>query len=207
MDGVHDLGGMEGFGPVVVEADEPVFHAEWERRAFGMTMTTFMRGLSSGGEFRHSIERMDAVHYLTTRYYEHWFTGILTRFVETGFVSLDEVEARSGGAVPLSRPVWSGIASETGSSGTGAGPPQSGPFVVGDRVRVCTVDTRGHTRCPRYARGRPGTVVRVDPAASVPDVEAHSEARAREPVYCVRLDGAPGTSVHVDLWQSYLERA
>jgi nitrile hydratase len=196
MDGVHDLGGMDGFGPVIVEADEPVFHADWERRSFGITMLTFTKGLSNGGEFRHSIERMDPVHYLTSRYYEHWFTGVATRFVETGFLARDEVDA------PLSRPVSSGPAPEPDADPLG-----SGRFVVGDRVRVRLIDTHGHTRCPRYARGRMGTVVRVDPPASVPDVEAHGTERVLEPVYCVRLEGERGTSVHVDLWQRYLERS
>jgi nitrile hydratase len=75
VDGIHDLGGMDGFGPVRIERGEPVFHHGWERRALGVAMSAFAMGLSNGGEFRHSIERMDPIHYLGSSYYEHWITG------------------------------------------------------------------------------------------------------------------------------------
>ena len=203
MDGIHDLGGREGFGTPEVELDEPVFHHDWERRACGLTFCAFGLGVANGGQFRHSIERMDATHYLTSRYYEHWLTGIATRLVETGKVTVAELEARAGGRFPLSRPVaaW-GVASL----------PPVASFAVGDAVRVREVHTRGHTRCPLYVRGRRGTVVRVDDAASVPDVEAHADERVLEPIYSVRFESrelwgpdAERAEVHVDLWQRYLE--
>ena len=203
MDGIHDLGEMEGFGPVDVEPDEPVFHAAWERTAFGLTMASFMSGLSNGGEFRHSIERMDAAHYLTSRYYEHWFTGTATRYVETGVVPLDELESRAGGSFPLSRPVLCGSAPRGPETRT------ERTWAVGDRVRVRDVDTRGHTRCPRYVRGRVGIVVRADGPSSLPDVEAHSPERRMERQYCVAFPARDddGATVHVDLFESYLEDA
>jgi nitrile hydratase len=204
VDGIHDLGGMEGFGPPVVEADEPVFHFEWERRALGITFGTFAIGLSNGGQFRHSIERMDPGHYLATRYYEHWFTGVATRLVETGRMTLDELEARAGGRVPLSRPV--------AQTGIEVLPPTPG-IAIGDQVRVRHVSTRGHTRCPQYVRGRRGVVVRVDGESSLPDMEAHFDERRIEPICSVRFtarelwgDGAEDALVHVDLWSSYLEK-
>jgi nitrile hydratase subunit beta len=202
MDGVHDLGGKEGHGPVEAEADEPVFHHDWERRAWGVTMGTFALGINNGGQFRHSIERMDPVHYLTSRYYEHWITGVTTRLLETGTVARDELEARAGGAVPVSRPV----AAEPDEQP----PAPATAFAVGDRVRVRQWHPRGHTRCPQYVRGKPGTVVRVDRAASLPDLEAHTDDRRSEPICCVRFEagdlwGRPGDAVHVDLWSSYLE--
>jgi nitrile hydratase len=208
MDGIHDLGGREGFGPVAVEADEPVFHHGWERRVWGVTMATFVLGVSNGGQFRHSIERMDPVHYLTSRYYEHWLTGVATRLVETGRIALDELEARAGGAVPLSRP-----------EAPSAVVAPSGDVAVGDRVRVRAWHPRGHTRCPQYVRGKVGTVVRHDPPTSLPDLEAHGDERRAEPQACVRFEaaelwgepaggaGGTGDAVHVDLWTSYLERA
>ena len=211
MDGIHDLGGREGFGPVEAEVDEPVFHHEWERRAWGVTMATFVLGVSNGGQFRHSIERMDPVHYLTSRYFEHWATGVATRLVETGRVDVDELEARAGGAVPRSRPE---VVED------GEAPPPASPGAtptVGDRVRVRTWHPRGHTRCPQYVRGKVGTVVRLDPPASLPDLEAHGDERRIEPQVCVRFDAAdlwgsggggvgdPPDAVHVDLWVSYLE--
>jgi nitrile hydratase len=205
VDGIHDLGGLEGFGPPLVEPDEPVFHHEWERRACGMTFASFRLGLSNGGQFRHSIERMDAQHYLDTRYYEHWLTGLATRLVENGVVTVDELEARAGGAFPLSRAV--------ASDGVSV-PPARPSLAVGDVVRVRRISTRGHTRCPGYVRGRIGTVVRIDVLASLPDLEAHSDERRVEPTVCVRFDarelcgdGAEDAVVHVDLWSSYLEAA
>src|SRR5437868_2107765 len=89
---------MQGFGPVEVEPDEPVFHEPWERRMFGLASAVFASGLANGGEFRHSIERMDPAHYLGSSYYEHWLTGIATLVVEKGVVSRDEL-----GSFPLSR--------------------------------------------------------------------------------------------------------
>ena len=202
MDGMHDLGGREGFGPVLAEVDEPVFHADWERRAWGLTMCTFVAGLSNGGQFRHAIERMDGVHYLTSPYYEHWITGVASRAVEDGIVDRAELEERVGGGFPLSRAEVGDVATPTPSSS----------FAVGDRVRVRDVQTRGHTRCPAYVRRRAGRVVRVDPPSSLPDLEAHGDERRVEPVYSVRFEptelwGGGDGAVHVDLWQSYLERA
>lgn len=212
MDGIHDLGGRDGFGPVVVEPDEPVFHFEWERRAWGVSLATFVLGLHNGGQFRHAIERMDPVHYLTSRYYEHWITGLATRLVEIGMVDGGELEGRAGGAVPLSNPV---VAPPVLDRGADIDEPR---FAIGDRVRVRAVSHRGHTRAPQYVRGRGGTVVRIDGSHNVPDVEAHTpDGRARrEPLYCVRFDAAElwgdddasaGASIFVDLWESYLEGA
>jgi nitrile hydratase len=206
MDGIHDLGGKEGYGPVLVELDEPVFHHDWERRAWGVSMGTFVLRLWNGGRFRHAIERMDPVHYLTSRYYEHWATAVATGLVELGTVSLDDLEARAGGRVPLSVAV---VAVD------GEQPPASSrEFAVGDRVRVRSWHPRGHTRCPQYVRGKVGTVVRLDPPAPLPDLEAHTDERRREPICCVRFEAAdlwgasrPDDAVHVDLWSSYLEAA
>jgi nitrile hydratase beta subunit len=206
VDGIHDLGGMQGFGPIEVEADEPVFHTDWERRALGCTFTGFVLGAANGGQFRHSIERMDPAHYLGSSYYEHWLTGTATRLVETGRLTVDELEERAGGRFPLSRPAIA--APEDDRSGTVAEP----SFEVGRRVRVHDRHPFGHTRCPGYVRGKTGTVVRFDGVYSVPDVEAHSDARRTEPTYCVRFDPVElwgdeqgGDTVHVDLWESYLE--
>jgi nitrile hydratase subunit beta len=205
VDGIRDLGGMDGFGAVEVEPDEPVFHADWERRTWGLSMGTFAAGLMNGGEFRHAIERMDPAQYLSSSYYEHWLTGVATRLVEAGVVDRDDLDARAGGRFPLSGPVTGTAWSAATATGSG--------FAVGDRVRVRDVTTRGHTRCPRYVRRRIGEVVRVDPASSLPDVEAHSPERISEPVYSVRFTlaelwgGSEVDLVHVDLWQSYLEAA
>jgi len=163
---------------------------------------------ASGGEFRHSIERMEPGHYLTSSYYEHWLTAAATLAVEHGLVAHSDLEERAGGRFPLSGPV---IAPPVLDIGPDVGEPR---FGVGDRVRVREWHPPGHTRCPRYVRGKAGVVVRVDHTHSVPDIEAHGTARRYEPTYSVRFgaadlwrDGQHGVSVHVDLWDSYLERS
>src|SRR4051794_38803988 len=176
VDGIHDLGGMDGFGPVDVEPDEPVFHERWERQACGVTFATFAMGVSNGGQFRHSIERMDPAHYLASSYYEHWITGVATRLVETGRLTIEEMEARAGGQIPMSRPVHPDAA-ELLDVVAGA---SDARFMVDDRVRVRDVHPFGHTRCPNYVRGKTGMVVRVDGSFPVPDVEAHFEDRCSE---------------------------
>jgi len=206
MDGVHDLGGMDGFGPVEVEANEPVFHAAWERVVFAIAAAVSVRRVSNIDAFRHAIERMDPAHYLGSSYYEHWLTGAATLLVEHGVVTRDELEAKSGGAFPLSRPVRSTAAPARPSSAE----PR---FAVGSAVRVRSMHPLGHTRCPRYVRGKRGVVVRVDGLFPLPDVAAHSDQPCSEASYSVRFaarelwgDQAGGAeAVHVDLWESYLE--
>jgi nitrile hydratase beta subunit len=207
VDGIHDLGGMQGFGAVEHSATEPAFHHEWEAVARALLMRVADAGEASGGEFRHSIERMEPGHYLNSGYYEHWLTAAATLAAEHGLVTEADLEGRAGGRFPLSLPVRAPQLQD-------AGPDVDEPrFRPGDLVRVREWHPLGHTRCPRYVRGKTGTVVRTDGIYSVPDVEAHGTARRHEPTYSVRFDatelwqnGQRGVSVHVDLWDSYLER-
>lgn len=206
VDGVHDVGGLDGFGPVEPERDEPVFHEDWERRVFRANAAVVMAGLANGGTFRHSIERMEPAHYLASPYYEHWLTGLATLLVEGGVVDAAELDRRAGGRFPRSRPNR-GVAPEAGLD-------RAEPrYPVGAHVRVREWHPSGHTRAPRYAQGKLGVVVRHDGAFSVPDVEAHSDATRTEPTYSVRFTarelwgegGGTGDVVHVDLWESYLD--
>ena len=103
VDGVHDLGGMEDFGPVIVEPTEPVFHAGWEGRVFAIGGILSVQGLTSTNDVRHAIERMDPAHYLGSPYFEHWLTAFATLLVERGVLTRAQLEARSGGPFPLSR--------------------------------------------------------------------------------------------------------
>jgi nitrile hydratase len=93
MNGIHDLGGMHGHGPVAPEADEPVFHAPWERRAFAVMLAVFASGLYNVDEFRHAIERMDPADYLRSSYYEHWLHALETLLVEKGAIGASELSA------------------------------------------------------------------------------------------------------------------
>jgi nitrile hydratase len=204
--GVHDLGGQQGFGPVAVEQDEPVWHDAWEGRMFALMGAVGMQGWLGGPTFRHGIERMDPGHYLTSSYYEHWFTSVATLLVEQGRIDRDALEHRAGGVVPLSLALT-------------ADPTQVDPEPVaprlrpGDRVRVRRLGFPGHTRCPGFVMGRAGTVVRDDGPANVPEVEGHLGELVQEHVYSVRFAATelwPESTddqavVHVDLYERYLD--
>jgi nitrile hydratase subunit beta len=209
MDGIHDLGGMGGFGPVEIERDEPKFHEPWEARAFALNNLGIVRiAAYNVHEYRHAVERMDPAHYLAASYYERWFTGVASLLVEKGIVTRAELEHRAGGPFPLSHPP-----SEV--SAAPAPEPGAPRFTAGDWLRVKDRHPRGHTRAPRYVRGRRGQVLRVSRRFELPDLAGHALPAPQEPTYHVEFaarelwgDGAePRESVIVDLWESYLEPA
>src|SRR3954464_4490390 len=137
---VHDLGGADGHGAVDIEPDEPTFHADWERRMFGMTATVMTQGRVNGSEFRHAIERMDRDWYLGSSYYEHWLTALATLLVEKGDVAREELEAHGAGAPA----VREGRRRGGGAGGArGAGVPARAP---GRRGRAATRGRRGAIR-------------------------------------------------------------
>jgi nitrile hydratase len=208
MDGIYDLGGVSGFGPVEVERDEPVFHEAWEMLGYGLGgLGLDVLRVFNMDEIRHAIERIEPRQYLGSSYYDRIVTGVATLFVEKGVVTQAELEARAGGRFPLAGPI-ADRASEVG-------PAAPERFTVGDAVVVRDLHRAGHTRAPRYVRGKRGVVVRVAPAFSLPDVAAHGSARREEPTYHVRFEASElwgetaerNATVVVDLWQHYLERA
>jgi nitrile hydratase beta subunit len=211
MDGIHDLGGMSGFGPVEVEPDEPTFHRRWEARAFALNALG-IRVLAAYNvhEYRHAVERMAPAHYLAASYYERWLTGIATLLVEKGVVSRAELEAGAGGRFPLSQP-----AAEVKPDGVATVTAAEPRFALGDRVAVRDFRPAGHTRAPRYVRGKRGVVVGVGRAFELPDLAGHALPAPVETTYRVEFparelwaDAAEaGASVVVDLWSSYLELA
>jgi nitrile hydratase len=206
MDGIHDLGGLHGFGAVEVERDEPVFHERWEARAFAMNALGIaaLRAYNVD-EYRHAVERMEPAHYLAASYYERVLTAVATLLVEKGVVTREELEARAGGPFPLARPA----APPT----TDAPPREQARFAVGDVVVVRDIHPAGHTRVPRYVRGKRGVVVHVAPRFSFPDAAAHGLPRRDEHTYHVRFEASAvwadaaeqNAPVIVDLWDSYLE--
>jgi nitrile hydratase len=194
---------MAGFGPVVVEPDEPVFHEPWERRACRLTMAAMISGHLSG-RFRHAIERMEPAWYLASPYYEHWMVAAATGLVEAGAITRQELDGRLGTSFPLAGSIRAPRLAEPGASS------DAHRFAVGGRVRVREWHPLGHTRAPRYVQGKRGVVVRLDGVFSLPDVEYHCDDKRLEPTYSVRFEadelwGGPGDPVHVDLWESYLE--
>lgn len=203
MDGIHDLGGVQGFGPVEVEDDEPVFHNDWERGAYRLSVAAMLAG-HLNGRFRHAIERMDPTWYLASPYYEHWLTATATGLVEGGLITQEELDERLGAPYPVARPMRAPRLHGPGPSVL------AHRHSVGDAVRVREWHPVGHTRAPRYVQGKRGVVVRLYGVFSLPDVEYHCDGVRLEPTYCIRFEacdlwGAPGDPVHVDLWESYLE--
>ena len=216
MNGGHDLGGMHGFGPVAAEPDEPVFHHEWERRAFAITLACGLLGRWNLDMARHARERIPPPRYLGASYYEIWFEGLRTLLVEQGLLSADELETgRSAEASAGDRRVPGpdavpGILERGGSARADEVPAR---FRVGERVRVRNRHPLGHTRAPRYVRGRAGTIERRHGTYVFPDAHAHGEGPRPQPLYSVRFDGTElwgkdgdaGSVVYVDLWEGYLE--
>ena len=208
VDGVHDLGGLDGFGTVEHTDSEPMFAEDWERRTFRMVIGAIGSLGGPGGKFRHSIERMDPAHYLSSPYYEHWLTGVTTLAVEAGLTTPEELDRRAGGHFPLSRPDRGVLPADLVSRTT----PR---FAIGDTVRVRERHPPGHTRAPRYAQGKHGTIARVDEPAEIDDIEAHGGGSVTDPLYSVRFTsrelwgeaGTDGDFVHIDLFERYLQEA
>ena len=222
MDGVHDLGGMQGFGPVEREENEPTFHAAWEAAVLAMARAGGARGLFNIDEFRHGIERMAPAHYLRAAYYEKWLDGITRVLVEKGLVGAEELAARRAffeqqPDAPATAAL-SGPLPARGASQPGWAPDvirESGPaprFAPGDAVVTRAMHPRGHTRLPRYARGKGGVVHRCHGIHVFPDTNAHGQGEQPQPLYSVRFDARelwgesaePNQAVHIDLWESYL---
>jgi len=204
MDGIHDLGGRQGFGPVRRSEDAPVFHAEWEKRANALLALAVKHGFLNMDEYRHAIERMEPRQYLSAGYYERSLTGLLTLLVEKDVLAPEELERLAGGPVPLSRPSAPGRPNA----------PQRERFRPGDRVHVKEEFVPGHIRMPAYIRGKTGVVVSESPAYPFPDAHAHGVEAADEPTYDVQFraqdlwpNDADPALVHVSVFQSYLERS
>jgi nitrile hydratase len=216
MDGIHDLGGMHGFGPVQVEEDEPLFHAAWEGRVVGMFALLLLRGYFNLDAFRHGIETMDPGHYLRASYFERWRTSIEKNLIRAGVITADELDARartlrsSRRARPKSAPAVPPAPPRVGFVREVERAPR---FQTGQRVRTRNLHPAGHTRLPRYARGKRGAVAAVYPAFVFPDSNAHGLGEDPQYLYNVRFDAAelwgdaaePEASVCVDLFESYLE--
>jgi nitrile hydratase len=204
MDGIHDLGGKQGYGPVQYTLNATAFHSPWEVRVNAMYAHAVRRGIFNMDEYRHAIERMDPRHYLTASYFERSLTGFATLLVEKGVLTREELERGANGTFPLSSPSASG-------RGNAA---QREHFKPGDRVRVKLDFVPGHIRLPAYVRGKIGTVVGESPPYPFPDAHAHGIQAEDEPTYDVRFhaedlwpNGCDPALVHVGVFQSYLERA
>lgn len=219
MNGVHDMGGMHGFGPVGREAAEPVFHHDWERIALAMSVDGIATGQWSTDEFRQTRERVDPATYLASSYYELWMEALEQLLIEKGIATPEEIERRQA----IFRETPDGTP-DAGFAGEPAPPLPRGPlwqfrrlltepprFTVGDAVRTDNRQPRGHTRLPRYARRKRGAIAGYHGAFDLADAAAGGEERP-EHLYSVRFeaseiwgpDAEPHGAIYLDAWESYL---
>ncbi|MDA0179982.1 nitrile hydratase subunit beta [Solirubrobacter phytolaccae] len=202
MNGAHDMGGVHGFGPVVAEVDEPLFHAEWEKRVLGLVLA-----LGAGGKWNIDISRFarenrPPAEYLSLSYYEIWLAGLERLLEERGrptrVLAAADVPATLARGGPVDRE-----------------PTHEARFAVGDAVVTKNLNPHGHTRLPRYARGKHGVIERVHGFHVFPDVNSTGTGEDPQWLYLVRFsgselfgpDGDPGSSVSIDAFEPYLEPA
>jgi nitrile hydratase len=211
------LGGLTGFGPVGQEQDEPVFHADWERRIFALNMAS-LAFLGPVDRARHAIERMSSFDYLTTSYYEHWIAAILTMAKDLGYLTDQEIESgRVGHTKPLPHPAPSAAMIEglvRGGMPANRDDVHTRPaFGVGATVRARHIEIAGHTRLARYVRGKVGVVTALHGCHVFPDTVAHDRGEHAQPLYTVRFEARElwgdnvdrRDCVYIDLWEAYLE--
>jgi nitrile hydratase len=209
---INDVGGLTGFGPVP-DRDEPSpFPQEWNRTICGLVMAYSATGRATEATIRDAVDRMAPADYLQASPWERWVVGLTAIAVEHGVVTSEELVARAGGPVPVSTP-REDVPPDHEVLRSGATLEQV--FEPGARVRVREWHPHGHTRCPRYAQGRTGVVVRRNTPHALPDLEVATGEQRLEPTYCVRFtarelwgEGASDNeSVHLDLYASYLVEA
>lgn len=218
MNGPQDLGGMMGFGPVAPEADEPIFHADWEARALGVTLAAGALGTWSLDESRWSRESLPPAVYYSSTYYEIWTRALENQLVKHGLITPEELAA---GTADVQAPHPAQLTPELVTPSLGRGKPTDRAldtpprFMPGQRVRARNIHPKGHVRLPRYLRGHTG-VIEADHGGHVfPDTSAHGLGEQPQRLYTVVFDGAavwgegcePGLTISADLWESYLERA
>jgi nitrile hydratase subunit beta len=217
MNGVHDLGGMHGFGPIVRDPNEPLFRTAWEEHVHTIGELLFDRRTFTVDAFRYGIERMDPAHYLRAPYFERWLASIESNLIQEGFLTGDELNARTEHfrqhpEAPL--PPGGDTAPMPEAREESATPPLPvSRFAVGDVVVTRNVHPLGHTRLPRYARGKRGIIQRLHGPQIFPDTNAVGLGERPQPLYTVRFEARelwgesaePRQTVSLDVWESYLE--
>jgi nitrile hydratase len=228
MNGVHDMGGMHGLGPVVPEKDEPVFHHEWERRAFALTVATGFLGKWNLDMGRFAREQMPPAEYLATSYYEHWLWGLEKLLADKGLVTRAEIDARvtgrSSAPGPAARPAPEGLRVLHASNvervlrhGRNARVDAQVPprFRQGEHVVTRNINPPGHTRLPRYARAKRGVIAEDHGVWVFPD--AHAAEEGPRPQHCYSVcfmareiwgpQAAERDRIYIDLFDDYLDPA
>jgi nitrile hydratase subunit beta len=217
MDGIADMGGTQGWGPVKRPGDEPVFGEQWEGRAFALGVLSMRTSGTNLDSFRHALERQTPLDYLADGYYGRWCHAAETLLVDSSIIAPGAVDARARNlrGENVQEPAWPEpnkpdyAPTAVGSLRTVRDPPS---FAVGDRVRAKDIHPIKHTRLPRYVRGRQGVIDGVEPSALLPDTNATFEGENAQHVYSVRFDShelwgpqAEDFTLHIDIWESHLE--
>jgi nitrile hydratase subunit beta len=219
MNSVHDMGGMHGMGPIQYEKNEPVFHEPWEARIFALSRAMSAWRNWSIDASRHAVERIPAPEYLRMSYYEQRLHSLVDLMIKSGLVTRAEVE--NGQPGPDSPRVTPALTSGAVPGMLAKGKPTSrdvqivARFKVGQRVRARNMHPAGHTRLPRYARGKLGTILLDHGVHVFPDTNAHSLGENPQHLYSVRfaareLWGEQASSrdaVYLDMWEDYIEYA
>ncbi|AWI57736.1 nitrile hydratase subunit beta [Sinorhizobium fredii] len=217
MNGPHDLGGQHGLGPIAPEKDEPYFHAVWEQRALGITLSCGAFGAWTIDESRHARESLPPATYLAASYYEIWTRALETLLKRHGFVTQAELDGGhmlEKGREPkrvLKADMVASVLAKGGPCDRAVDTPPR--FAVGERVRTKNFNPETHTRLPRYARAKMGLVEAVQGSFVFPDDNAHRKGENPQWVYTVVFDGGeiwgegadPSLTVSIDAWESYLE--
>jgi nitrile hydratase len=218
VNGVHDMGGMHGMGPVVIEKDEPVFHARWEARVYALQRASGFHGRWNSDISRFSRERMPPADYLAATYYERWLFGLQTLLVEHGLITAQELMSgraatKAGDVTVLRAPDVAALMRGRSSARVAADVPPK--FKSGDAVVARRINPVGHTRLPRYVRGRRGTIHIDHGVFTFPDTNAMSRDPKPQHCYSVRFGArelwgplvAARDSVYLDLFDDYLDAA
>jgi nitrile hydratase beta subunit len=219
MDGIHDMGGMAGFGRVEPETNEPVFHEAWEGRVLAMNRAMGATGLWSIDMARFSLEQLPPLTYLAASYYQRWFLGMQQMLLDRGLVHIDEIAA--GHALRPGKPLPGGpfgindVPRVMTRRPFGRPAPAPARFAVGDRVRARNIHPPTHTRLPRYVRGHVGVVERVHGCHVFPDAVASGQGEQPQWLYTVVFesrelwgpDADPTVRVSIDAFEPYLEVA
>lgn len=218
MNSVHDMGGMQGFGPIHPIRTEPVFHAPWEGRVMAMRRALGAIGKIRGNGLRPELESIPPAEYLGNSYYQNWLHALVEQLVHAGVVTREELERP-----PANGPAPSGAALQP--SDAAALPFLLPPvmlkvnvtrrFHVGGRVRARNIHPVEHTRLPRYVRGRAGDITELRGVQALPETNVYGAGAHAQAVYCVRFaarelwgdQASPRDSVYLDLWEAYLEPA
>lgn len=226
MNSLHDVGGMHGLGPVEREENEPVFHSAWEKSVFGILFVLTRNGMLTLDEIRHGRERMPPLHFLAARYYETLLYSLEKGLVDRGVITDEVLTARAeefkrnpdARRPRIEKPELRELARQLVLRGrlSSQREIEARPrFQPGDRIVTRNMNPKGHTRLPRYARGRHGVIARAYGAFIFPDTNAHGLGENPQHLYSVRFDGRelwgedtdPNAVVYLDLWESYLNPA